>query len=141
MRRPPTLRFHPGLLASILCVALLVVAAASLSRASQPAQNPLAGDAAAIEEGRELFESVCGGYCHAIEEGESTDAPDLFDCEWWHGDTDADLFRVIRDGVPTTRMQSFGRQFPDDDLWRLIAAIRAGSRCTEDGLQPAGDGR
>ena len=91
--------------------------------------------------GVELFESVCGGYCHAIEEGESTDAPDLFDCEWWHGDTDADLFRVIRDGVPTTRMQSFGGQFPDDDLWRLIAAIRAGSRCKEDGRQPAGDGR
>jgi len=121
-------RLPGGVLAGVL----LVVAAGSFSRASQPAQNPLAGDAAAIKAGRELLESVCGGYCHAIEEGESTDAPDLFDCEWWHGDTDADLFTVIRDGVPNTRMQSFGGPFPDDDIWRVIAAIRAGSRCQVD---------
>ena len=111
---------------------LLLVVTASVLRASQPIQNRFAGDVAAIEEGRGLLEAVCAGYCHSIEEGESTDAPDLFDCEWWHGDTDADLFKVIRDGVPNTRMQSFGGQFLDDDLWRLIAAIRAGSRCQED---------
>ncbi len=125
----------------LLFVLLLVVAASSFLRASQPAQTRFAGDVAAIEEGRELLESVCAGYCHSLEEGESTDAPDLFDCEWWHGDTDADLFRVISDGVPNTRMQSFGGQFPDDDLWRLIAAIRAGSRCHEDDPQTTGTPR
>lgn len=124
-----------------LFVLLLVVAASSLSRASQPVRNPFTEDAAAVEEGRGLLESVCAGYCHSIEEGESTDAPDLFDCEWWHGDADAELFRVIRDGVPNTRMQSFGGQFPDDDLWRLIAAIRAGSRCQEDDGQTTGTPR
>lgn len=124
-----------------LFVLLLVVAASSLSRASQPVRNPFTEDAGAVEEGRGLLESVCAGYCHSVEEGESTDAPDLFDCEWWHGDTDAELFRVIRDGVPNTRMQSFGGQFPDDDLWRLIAAIRAGSRCQEDDGQTTGTPR
>ena len=54
---------------------------------------------------------------------------------------EAELFRVIRDGVPNTRMQSFGGQFPDDDLWRLIAAIRAGSRCQEDDGQTTGTPR
>jgi mono/diheme cytochrome c family protein len=115
---------------------LFVVAAVGLPWASQPTENPFAGDEAAIAEGRGLLEAVCAGYCHAIEEGESTDAPDLFDCEWWHGETDADLFGVIRDGVPNTRMQGFGGQFPDEDLWRVIASIRADSRCREDADQP-----
>ena len=123
------MRVARGVAPSVL---LLLVAAGGRSRASQPAQNPFAGDPAAVEEGRGLLEAVCGGYCHAMEEGESTDAPDLFDCEWWHGDTDADLFAVIRDGVPDTRMQSFGGPFPDEDIWRVIAAIRAGSRCADD---------
>lgn len=121
-----------------LVFGLLVVSLSNLSRASQPSENPFAGDKAAIDEGRELLKAVCGGYCHATEAGETTDAPDLFDCEWWHGDTDADLFRVIRDGVPNTRMQSFGGPFSDDDIWRVIAAIRASSRCEENEGQPAG---
>ncbi len=115
---------------------MVVAVAASLTRAEQPHENPFTGDADAVAEGQALLEAVCGGYCHAMTEGESTDAPDLFDCEWWHGDTDADLFRVIRDGVPDTRMLSFGDQFPDEDLWRIIAAIRADSRCREDADQP-----
>ena len=109
----------------------LIVAAGALTQAGQPVENPFAGDAEAIEAGRGLLEAVCAGYCHATEEGETTDAPDLFDCEWWHGDTDGDLFTVVRDGVPNTRMQSFGGQFPVEDLWRIIAAIRADSRCRD----------
>ena len=123
-----TRRFPLG---GVLFVLLLFGAAGGLSGASQQTENPFAEDLAAVEEGRELLEGVCGGYCHATEEGESTDAPDLFDCEWWHGDTDADLFRVISDGVPNTRMQSFGGDFADDEIWRLIAAIRADSRCID----------
>ena len=93
--------------------------------AGQELENPFAGDAAANEDGRGLLYGACGGYCHATTQGEATDAPDLFDCEWWHGDSDGDLFAVIRDGVPDTRMQGFGGMFPDDDIWRLIAVIRA----------------
>lgn len=103
----------------------------------QSTENPLAGDADAIAEGDALLDAVCGGYCHTRVEGETTDAPDLFDCEWWHGDTDADLFRVIRDGVSNTRMQAFGGQFPDEDIWRFVSAIRAGSRCAEEEAQGA----
>ncbi len=118
----------------MLCGVLLLVAAATGSRAGQSSENPFAGDADAIAEGRQLLDAVCGGYCHSTTEGLATDAPDLFDCEWWHGDADVDLFRVISDGVPDTRMQSFGDQFSDDDIWRLVAAVRAGSRCAEDGV-------
>ncbi len=119
--------------AAVLCAVLLLVAAATGLRAGQTSESPFAGDADAIAEGRQLFDAVCGGYCHSTTEGQATDAPDLFDCEWWHGDADADLFRVISAGVPDTRMQSFGDQFSHDDIWRLVAAVRAGSRCAEDG--------
>ena len=66
------------------------------------------GDAEAITEGRELMGTVCGGYCHATVEGETTDAPDLFDCEWWHGDTDGDLFGVIRTACRTHACRASG---------------------------------
>jgi len=109
----------------------MLLAAVALTGAGQSSENPFAGDVAAIEEGRALMGAVCGGYCHATTEGETTDAPDLFDCEWWHGDTDTDLFGVIRDGVPDTRMQRFGGILADDDIWRLVTVIRADSRCEE----------
>jgi len=116
------------------CAFVAMLLAAMAGTAARGAQeNPFAGDADAIAEGQALLDAVCGGYCHATTAGETTDAPDLFDCEWWHGDTDADLFAVIRDGVPNTRMQAFGAQFQEEDIWRLIAAIRAGSRCQETG--------
>jgi len=104
-------------------------------QAGQEPENPFTGDAAAIEEGRGLLNAACGGYCHATTQGEATDAPDLFDCEWWHGDGDGDLFAVIRDGVPDTRMQGFGGLFPDDDIWRLITVIREDSRCVDSGTE------
>ncbi len=115
---------------AVLFVLAMLVAFGGLTRAGQPT-NPFDGDPDAIAEGQALFDAMCGGYCHATTEGETTDAPDLFDCEWWHGDTDADLYRVIADGVPDTRMQAFGGQFPEGDIWRFVAAIRAGSRCDE----------
>lgn len=103
--------------------------------AAQAPENPLAGDAAAITAGRDLMGAVCGGYCHSTTETEANEAPDLFDCEWWHGDTDGDIFGVVRDGVPDTRMQGFGGMLADDDIWRLVAAIRADSRCDDSGPQ------
>ncbi len=127
-----------GIVTRTVGIAAVVLACAGsvLAQPGQRAGNPFAGDSAAIAEGRNLLAAVCGGYCHATLEGETTDAPDLFDCEWWHGDAadnDDDLFAVIRDGVPDTRMQGFGGILPDDDIWRLIAAIRAGSRCAGGG--------
>lgn len=120
-----------GALLATVVVGLLVATAGRLE-AGQTADNPFVGNPEAITDGRELMAAVCGGYCHATAEGETTDAPDLFDCEWWHGDTDSDLFGVIRGGVPDTRMQSFGGILADDDIWRLVTMIRADSRCEED---------
>ena len=56
----------------MLCGVLLLVAAATGSRAGQSSENPFAGDADAIAEGRQLLDAVCGGYCHSTTEGLAT---------------------------------------------------------------------
>jgi mono/diheme cytochrome c family protein len=108
---------------------LLAVCALACGRADSPAVA-LARDPAAVQRGRLVFIGTCGAYCHALG-SERRDAPDLFDCEWKHGGEDDDLFRVISRGVPETRMPAFEGALPDGerDLWKLIAFLRASSRC------------
>jgi hypothetical protein len=57
------------------------------------------------------------------------DAPDLFDCEWLHGSSDAELFQVISQGVPDTEMLPFGGKLDPEVLWKIIAFLRDASRC------------
>jgi long-chain acyl-CoA synthetase len=50
---------------------------------------------------------------------------------------DEDIFGVVRDGVPDTRIQGFGGMLANDDIWRVVTAIRADSRCDDpDGQAP-----
>lgn len=78
-----------------------------------------------------MFVGTCGAYCHALTP-ERREAPDLFDCEWRHGSSDADLYRTISQGVPGTPMPAFAGALPegDTDLWKVIAFLRASSRCS-----------
>jgi len=108
---------------------LLAALALACGRSDSPAAV-FSHDPAAVERGRLIFIGTCGAYCHALS-AERRDAPDLFDCEWKHGGGDAELFRTISQGVPGTRMPGFAGALPegDTDLWKLIAFLRARSRC------------
>jgi len=106
--------------------------------ASEPAPPPpvetspaatYAEDPAAVDFGRRYFRAVCTGYCHSTQPGVKRDAPDLFDCDWRHGDRDEDLFEVISQGVPDTEMLPFGEKLDDEVLWKIIAFLRSSSRC------------
>ena len=111
-----------------------VILLASLSWAGCPSSDSpataFAQDPAAVQRGRSIFVGTCGAYCHGLRPGHR-DAPFLFDCEWKNGSRDEDLFRVIRDGVPETRMQGFSGKLPggDDDIWKVIAFLRTQSTC------------
>ena len=100
------------------------------------ATSPVAAlldDPAAITAGRRMFRAVCTGYCHSTTPGVTKDAPNLFDCSTDHGDTDADLYRVINQGVPNTEMLPFEGKIPDETLWQVIAYIRSNSmECSSD---------
>jgi mono/diheme cytochrome c family protein len=113
--------------------ALGPVAALALLCCAHGAGSPAAGfarDPAAVERGRLIFVGTCGAYCHSLG-AERRDAPDLFDCEWKHGGADADLFRVISQGVAGTRMPAFAGALPEGetDAWKVIAFLRSASRC------------
>ncbi len=112
----------------------LLMGMPTIGLADEAVQNPVAGDAAAIAEGQMLFEAVCSGYCH-VKAGADRDGkcPNLFDCDWANGSgTDAEMFKVVSEGVPKTEMVGFAGQLPDDMLWQILAYVRAASKCQSD---------
>jgi PQQ-dependent dehydrogenase (methanol/ethanol family) len=109
---------------------LLVYAAATLSAAVLWAQqtppggagNPLATSATAAAEGQRLFNQTCES-CHGAG-GQGGDlAPSLATTALVHGNTDADIFRAIRSGVPGTQMPPSG--LSDTQIWQLVTYIRS----------------
>ena len=99
----------------------------ALALAPSPADG-YRDDPEAVARGRGLFRAVCTGYCHSTRPADRV-APDLFDCVWEHGSSDLDIHRVVLEGVPDTQMQAFGGKLPDDEVWKIIAFLRAQSRC------------
>lgn len=89
-------------------------------------------DPVVIARGKALFTGTCGAYCHKKTDA-GGDALFLFDCDWKHGATDDDIFRVINEGVEGTRMVAFGGAFPegDRDARAIIAYLRSASQCKQ----------
>jgi mono/diheme cytochrome c family protein len=118
---------------------LLFTSGHAVHAQTPPAKNPFAGDAKAITEGKGVFEGVCAGYCHPTEASSrpGSRCPSLFDCEWKHGGSDAEVFHTVTEGVPKTEMIGFKGRLPDEILWKIIAYVRSASKCTEGGTTPA----
>ena len=87
-----------------------------------------ANDPAAVQRGQDLFLGSCVSFCHNLieEEPDQADALFLFDCRWTHAENNAGIFRIVKEGIPDTRMVGFGENFPegDSDVWKIIAYIR-----------------
>ncbi len=83
-------------------------------------------DPEALVRGEALFLGTCAELCHVMTP-EQNGALTLFDCEWRYGESDDELFAIITNGIPDTRMVGFGNNFPqgDDDKWKIIAFLRA----------------
>jgi cytochrome c oxidase cbb3-type subunit 3 len=85
--------------------------------------NPLGTDPVAMEDGRRLFVHMnCSG-CHGGHAGGGM-GPSLRDVDWMYGDSDAQIFSSIAEGR-AHGMPAWGTKLPDDQLWRLVAYIRA----------------
>ena len=113
-------------------MAVAIAAATSLLTAAcgEGDNKSVAADPAVVARGKALFTGTCGAYCHKMTPSNS-DALYLFDCDWKHGSTDEDIFRVINEGVENTRMVAFGGAFPegDNDTRALVAYLRSASEC------------
>ena len=86
-------------------------------------KNPYTGDAAALREGRRLFNWYnCSG-CHGDHAGGGM-GPSLRDSTWVYGGTDARIFRSIAQGR-TKGMPSWGNMLPEAQIWKLVAYIKS----------------
>lgn len=84
---------------------------------------------AALEEGQALYRGLCSG-CHGGA-GRGGKGPDLTDTRWLHGDTDLDIAKVIRNGVPGTTMKKLA-ELKDDQVAKVILYVRSLGRAGKD---------
>ena len=73
-----------------------------------------------------MFRGFCSG-CHSGA-GRGRKGSDLTDSRWIHGHTDADIARVIQNGVPNTTMKKLGDALKPEQISKLIAYIRSLAR-------------
>ena len=132
------MKAHRSSAAAVIAAASLLLVAVTAGRANDNAAPAATADPvpamlktpADVARGRALFVGTCGAYCHHMTPGPG-DAPYLFDCDWLHGGSDAEIFHTISAGVPNTRMVAFGGALPDQDIWRLVTYLRSASTCTK----------
>ncbi len=86
-----------------------------------------------LAEGQALFRGLCTG-CHGGT-GRGGKGPDLTDNRWIHGSTDADITRVIKNGVPGTTMKKLGDALREEQIRKLIAYIRSLARAGREHLE------
>jgi mono/diheme cytochrome c family protein len=108
-------------------VFLVLMWVASAQDTPEAQKNPFAGDVAAVEAGRTLFQQTCQG-CHGAE-ARGDRAPSLASGSFPHGADDGQIFLNIRAGIRGTQMPSFAR-LSSDQIWQLVTYLRS--------LAPAG---
>lgn len=101
-----------------LCVVVRVLPAQD-----KPAEkNPLAGQPAAIAEGRAIFRFTCSA-CHGVDARGGLRAPNLTSGTFAHGGSDSSVFNTILHGVPGTLMPA--NDLTDNETWQVIAWLRS----------------
>lgn len=94
----------------------MLLASAMLSHA-QTAPGTEANRAA----GEKIFRSHCAS-CHGLK-GVGGSGPSLTTGVFYHGSTDADLFRNISEGIPGTAMPD--QFFSSAQVWQIVAYVRS----------------
>ncbi len=94
----------PAISARLIVLVLLCTIGLTL-RAQE--KNPFAGDAKAAKIGESQFRANCA-FCHGLGARGGGRGPDLSRAQKRHGNSDAELFRTINEGVPGTAMPPNG---------------------------------
>src|SRR5437667_10930172 len=120
--------------------ALLICAVLAVSLFAQE-KNPLAGDPKAAKLGEFEFRANCA-FCHGLGARGGGRGPDLTRAQKRHGNSDADLFRTINEGVTGTAMPPNGATqqgvgMTEEGIWQVISYIR--SVQVKAPAQPAGN--
>ena len=97
-----------------------LLALVSLLSAGAQTTNPHATPADR-ESGARIFRSHCAS-CHGVR-GTGGLGPDLASGTFFHGSSDADLFRNIAEGIPGTAMPAVF--FEGTQVWQIVAFVRS----------------
>ena len=112
----------------LVCVALLGFLAMTKGLDAQ-GKNPFAADPKAAKLGESQFRANCA-FCHGLGARGGGRGPDLTRARKRHGDSDAELFRTINEGVPGTAMPPNGATqqgvgMTEEEIWQVISYIRS----------------
>ena len=100
---------------------------------AQALENPIEATRESLVAGRQRYVFLCR-QCHGNRgagDGDMSHAggipSDFTDDVWQHGESDGEIFTVIKEGV-TADMQGYGNQLRDEDIWNLVNYIKSLSR-------------
>jgi putative heme-binding domain-containing protein len=126
--------------AFVTCTLLFMIGALAGFLEAQD-KNPFSGNAKAAKLGESQFRANCA-FCHGLGARGGGRGPDLSRAQKRHGNSDADLFRTINEGVPGTAMPPNGATqqgvgMTEEEIWQVISYIR--SVQVKAPAQPAGN--
>ena len=127
----------PALIQVAVLISLLGAGTALLGQD----HNPFAGDAEAAKRGEFHFRINCA-FCHGLGARGGGRGPDLTRAQKRHGNSDAEMFTTINQGVPGTAMPPNGTTgqgvgMTEEEVWDVITYIRSVQLRAP--AQPAGD--
>lgn len=110
----------------LILAALASMAILGGQRRAEPAgpPNPFAGNAAAVEEGRGIYNATCTG-CHGANGSAGEIGPGLaVSGHSYARNSDAQIFDAIKNGIPNTPMPAHAGKLSDDQIWKIAAYVR-----------------
>src|SRR5437588_6936938 len=110
------------------CGVAVACAAAAVALRAQD-KNPFAGDAKAAKLGESQFRANCA-FCHGLGARGGGRGPDLSRTQKRHGNSDAEMFHNIHDGIPGTAMPAatnggIGVGMSDEEIWQVVTYLRS----------------
>jgi len=123
------MKFHASKLLPSGCAMVALLCALLAFTSSAQTKNPYAGDAKVAKLGEYEFRANCA-FCHGLGAKGGGRGPDLTRTPKKHGDSDADIFNTINNGVPGTAMPPNGATqqgvgMTEEELWQVVTYIRS----------------
>ncbi|PYT81204.1 MAG: hypothetical protein DMG40_10105 [Acidobacteria bacterium] len=127
----PILRNSGMTACRLLCLGCLALSSSFVANRAVFAQekNPYAGDAKIAKLGEYQFRLNCA-FCHGLGARGGGRGPDLTRAQKRHGNSDAEMFHNIHDGIPGTAMPAatnggIGVGMSDEEIWQVITYLRS----------------
>ncbi len=122
------LRRRRSLRALFVCAMMLAAAKFTPALRAQE-KNPYAGDPQAAKLGEFQFRSNCA-FCHGLGARGGGRGPDLTRANKRHGNSDAEIFHNVHDGIAGTAMPAatnggIGVGMSDEEIWQVVNYIRS----------------